>query len=195
MKGSKALSVLAVLSALSAGGAAHAIPVTNVVDPADTPIVLGSTPSPCPVGFTCTTSSLSFVHDITGNGFSVGDTITSATVAIQLTDGNGEEQYTYTIGLTQIENAKNVPSSTTETFSLTADSLADLQADGKIGITITITDANNDLSFNFADSTLTAEVRKTELRSDVAAVPVPSTMLLFGTGLTAFGWRFRRRGI
>lgn len=52
---------------------ANAIPITDFVDPTNTTIVLGAVPTPCPAGFTCTTSALSFVHDITDDGFVLGD--------------------------------------------------------------------------------------------------------------------------
>ncbi len=134
------------------------------------------------------------MHNITDNGFALADVIDSATVAIHLTDENGSEGYTYTIGLGQTETAVNVPSSSTDTYTLTAGSLADLQADGMISVTITITSANNNNSFNFADSTLTAEVTKFgEVRPNQNEIPEPSILLLLGAGVAAFGWRSRRR--
>ena len=193
MQGRRALLAAAVLSALWATAPAHAVPITDFVNPADTSIILGSTPTPCPAGFTCGTSFLSFVHDITDDGFSVGDTITSATVAIHLTDDNGSEDYTYLIGVGQTESASNVPTNSTDTYTLSVGSLADLQDDGKIDIKITITSANNNLSINFADSTLTAQVTP-QGRVGTTDVPAPATPLLLATGLTMFGWRFRRRG-
>ena len=182
--GTKALVGLAVLSALWAATPAGAIPITDTINPADTLITFGSTPSPCPAGFTCTTSALSFVHDITDNGFALGDTIISATVAIHLTDTGGSESYQFSIGLApQTFSSVNVPggAGSTDIVTFTAPSLADLQVDGKIGIKVSSTDG----AFSFADSLLTAQVTK--------VVPEPSTLLLFGAGLAAFGWRVRRR--
>jgi hypothetical protein len=194
MTGPKASFAVAVLSALWAATPASAVPITDFVDPADTTITVGSTPSPCPAGFTCTTSALSFVHDITDSGFVVGlDSITSATVAIHLTDENGSEDYTYTIGVGQIETASNVPTNSTDVYTLTVGSLADLQADGMISVTITITSANNNNSFNFADSLLTAEVTRGEFVPEQNETPEPGTLLLLGAGVAAFGWRSRRR--
>jgi PEP-CTERM motif len=193
-RSTQALFGAAVLSTLWAATPASATPISDFVDPADTTITLGSTPSPCPADFTCTTSSLSFVHNILDNGFALADIIDSATVAIHLTDENGSESYTYTIGLGQVETAVNVPTSSTDIYTLTAPSLADLQADGMISVKITITSANNNNSFNFADSTLVAQVTKFDgFTPSQNEIPVPSTLLLLGAGVAAFGWRSRRR--
>lgn len=184
--GTKALIGVAVLSALWAATPADAIPITDTVNPADTLITLGSTPTPCPADFTCTTSALSFVHDITDNGFSLADTIASATVAIHLTDGGGGmnlETFLYDIGAQTFAciSGNCVPNSgRTDTVAFDIGSLADLQADGKISIKVSSTSG----SFSFADSVLTAQVTQ---------IPEPSTLLLLGAGLAAFGWRFRRR--
>ena len=57
----------------------------DVINPADTLIAYGSTPSPCPPAFVCATSALTFVHDISDSGYAPGvDMITSATIAIRL---------------------------------------------------------------------------------------------------------------
>jgi hypothetical protein len=193
-RSTRALFGAAVLSALLAATPASAIPITDFVNPADTTITLGSTPSPCPANFTCTTSALSFVHNLVGNGFALADIIDSATVSIHLTDEGGSEGYTYTIGLGQTETATNVATNSTDIYTLTAGSLADLQADGMISVKITITSANNNNSFNFADSTLTAQVTKFDgVTPSQNEIPVPSTLLLLGAGVAAFGWRSRRR--
>lgn len=183
--GTKALFGVAVLSALWAATPASANPITDTVDPTDTTIAFGSTPS-CPAGFTCsTTSALSFVHDITNNGFNDGDIITSATVAIHLTDSTGSEDYTFTIG-SQTFSSKNVPGGgggSTDVITFDVSSLADLELDGKIDITVSSTSGN----FIFADSTLTAQVTSSVRNPDaVAVVPEPATLALFGLGFLGF---------
>src|SRR6476646_8021678 len=100
-----------VLSAVLLLGAAFAvpavaIPITDVVNPSDTTISFGSTPS-CPSGFTCSSGSLSFVHDITDNGFTLGSVITSATLGIHLTDEGGSEGYTFNVGAAQTFSSVN----------------------------------------------------------------------------------------
>ena len=192
--GTKALFGVAVLSALWAAAPASAIPITDTVNPTDTTITVGITPSPCPSGsgFTCTLSALSFVHDITDNGFSLLDTIVSATVAITLSDSGSSEDYTFTFGSgAHIFADKNISGDETTIITLNAAALADLQADGKISVKVGSTDGD----FLFADSLLTAQVTKFVSNGPLPTnrVPEPSTLLLLGAGLAAFGWRIRRR--
>jgi len=195
MKGMKiALRVLfgvAAVSTLWAATPAAAITISDSIDPTDTLITSGITPSSCPSGFTCITSALSFVHDITDNGFVVGDAITTATIAIHLTEqvvtGANNETYRYDIGTvpqTFTCGAGNcVPNGgVTGIITLSAASLADLAADGKISVTVTSLNGN----FLFADSLLVAD-------PPTNGVPEPSTLLLFGAGLAGLGSRFRRR--
>jgi PEP-CTERM motif len=192
----KSSIAIALLSALWVASPAGAVPITDTVDPADTTITSGSTPAPCPIGFSCSPSALSFIHDITDNGFIVGsDIISSATLYIHLTDpaGGGAESYTFSIGSAQTVNSNNVPSGgggSIDTITFTVPSLADLQLDGKIGVEVTSTSG----SFMFADSLLTVQVG-TNSAFEIAQneVPVPSTLLLLGAGLATFGWRSRRQ--
>lgn len=191
----RALFGVAILSALCAATPASAIAIIDVVDPnPDILIAPGVSPSPCPTGFTCIANNLSFVHDITDDGFALVDIINSASVTIHLTDTGGNETYQYTIGLGQTETESNVATDTVDIYTLTVSSLADLQLDGMISITITHTGGNGNsdpTSFSFADSTLTAQVTKADPPTN--GVPEPSTLLLFGAGLAGVGWRFGRR--
>ena len=170
----RALFAVAVLSALCTATSASAGVIIDTYDPADTTLTFGGTPS-----------TLSFVFDITNDGFNSGDIINSATVDIHLMDSTGSEKYTFMIGDSQTFS-KNVPGGgggSTETITLDAVSLADLQADGQIGITITSTKG----SFIFADSTLTAQVDSPGIGPEVvAAAPEPATLALFGLGLLGF---------
>ena len=179
--GTKALFGVALLSALWAATPASAIPITDTVDPSPDITITTTTPT-------------SFVHDITDNGFVVGDTITGATVAIHLVDesGGGSEDYTFVIGTSgQTFSDTNVPSGgggETSIITFTIGSIADLALDGKITIQVTSTDG----SFLFADSLLTAQVTKRDV-TPPGQVPEPSTLLLLGAAFAAFGWRVRRR--
>jgi hypothetical protein len=166
---------------------AIAVPITDVVNPSDTTIAAGSTPTPCPAGFTCTSGALSFVHDITDNGFTLGSTITSATLAIHLTDlGGGSESYRFDVGATQTFSSVNVPGGgSTDTFALTGASLADLALDGKITVVVNGLSGN----FEFADSTLTAQVTP----GPSVTVPEPGSLALLSVALAAFGTTRRRK--
>ena len=174
----KSLFGLAVLSALCAATPVSAMPITDTVNPADTTITFGTTPSPCPAGFTCDSGALTFVHDITDNGFTVGDTITSATIDIHLTEqvvtGVNNETYRYDIGAQTFSCVSGNCVSNggiTDHIALTS-SLTDLATDGMISITVRSLSGN----FLFADSVLTAQV-----------VPVPSTLVLLAAGFIGFG--------
>lgn len=181
----------------------HAGPITDTVDPANVFVSFGATPAPCPAGMTCGSGSLSFVHDITNDGFVLGDIISSASIAIRLaelvTTGVNNETFSFTVGPQTPDpclHGNCVPNpGHLEIISLTAAALADLSLDGKIDVTIQASSGG----FYFADSTLTAEVSPgirvltenspTEPRS--ASVPVPSTLLLLGGGMMALGLRTR----
>jgi hypothetical protein len=180
----------------------HAGPIIDVVNPTDVFVSFGATPT-CPAGMTCGSGTLTFVHDITDNGFQIGDIIGSAHIDIRLAEliatGANLETYRYSFATQAPEECLNgncVPNpGVLDTISLVA-GLPDLAADGKISITLSALSG----SFYFASSQLTVEfspaiqvLTETE-PSDLqtAAVPVPSTLLLLGAGLMALRSRLRR---
>jgi PEP-CTERM motif-containing protein len=195
----RALLGVAVLSGLWAATPAYAVPISDTVDPDPSILItFTGTPTPCPSPFTCSVANLSWVHDITDNGFSVLDTIISASLVVHLTDTGGSEKYTYTIGLGQTQSEMNVGATETDTVILTAPSITDL-LDGTIGVTLTHTGAPGSspaTSFSYADSTLTVEVTKFVALPDPEperTVPVPSSLFLLGVGLAILVGRSRRR--
>jgi hypothetical protein len=191
-----AFVAVALVAGLCAATPASAIVMTDTVNPTpDITLNFGAIPTPCPAGFTCTTNTLSFVHDITDSGFIVGDDVTGAAVVIDLTDitvtGPNNEQYILSVGAQTITCAAGncVPNvGVTETITLNAASLADLEADGMINVTISITGQTGTTGFLFAQSALTAEVEPAQN----GAVPEPSTMVLLGLGLLGFAASRRR---
>lgn len=193
----RAFVAAAVLFGLGAAGPVKAIPISDTIDPSpDILISFTAAPTPCPSGFTCSVANLSWVHDITDNGFALGDTIDSATLVVHLTDTGGSETYSYTIGIGQTETHLNVGASQFDTHVLSVSSLADLQLDGTISITITHTGAPGSsprTPFSFADATLTAEVTEFAVVNPNRELPVPGTLFLFGIGLAIFAGRSRRR--
>ena len=180
----------------------HAGPIVDVVDPVNVFVSSDATPA-CPSAeWTCGVGTLTFVHDITDDGFQIGDIIGSAHIDIRLAElvatGANLETYRYTLGSQTLECLQGncVPDpGVLDTISLVA-GLPDLADDGKISITLSALSG----SFYFASSELTAEVSRTiQVLTEIepsdprtAAVPVPSTLLLLGAGLMALRFRLRR---
>ena len=143
-------------------------------------------------------SSYAYQHNITDDGFTVGDTITSATLYVTVSDAGGSETYQYEIGLGASETTvfSNAPNNREDQIVLGVQSLGDLQADGIIDVLIRITDdSNNQEGLYFVSSRLVAQVDAPVLT--VAQVPEPSTLglmacaFLIGAGPWARG-EFRR---
>jgi hypothetical protein len=187
----KAVAVaLGLVAAAGIATTVHASPITDVVNPADTYIEAGTTPSPCPAGFECGAGWLRFTHDITDGGFAPGDTITGATLAIQLTEwwttGVNHETYAYDFASQTVSclHGNCVPNSgVLDNIVLNAGSLTDLATDGILRITISSLSGG----FYFAQSVLTAEISPREEVAALRSVPVPATLVLLGAGLAALG--------
>src|SRR5687768_11675358 len=98
-----------VAAVLLGGGQALALPITDTwADPSgDILLDLSNSDQPIPG----VRSSYGYQHDITDDGFSVGDTITSATLFVSLRDVGGSESYVYEIGMdpSQTTILSNVP--------------------------------------------------------------------------------------
>jgi hypothetical protein len=130
-----------------------------------------------------------FTHNILDNGFIVGiDSVISAQLAIRLTDATGNEDYEFLVDAGQtllFTNVKNntvdTADGTTQTFLLSSTSLADLNADGLLSVTVK--SLNNGDNFYFASSVLDATVTR---GGNGAAIPEPTTVALLGLGLLGF---------
>ena len=187
MKLPRTLCSAAIFSIFCVAIPVKAVPITDSIDPADTAITSGSTLSPCPLGFTCSPGALSFVHDITADGFVVGvDTITAATLAIHLTDarGGGHENYEVDVGSGQTfaSNVPSGPGGSVDTFALTSASIADLNDDGKMNVVVRSLSG----SFSFADSLLTANDLPQRLSE-------PASLALLGIAFGGLGFGARRK--
>jgi hypothetical protein len=129
-----------------------------------------------------------YQHDITDDGFAIGDTITSATLYLSVRDAGGSENYQYEIGLgpTQTNFFSNVPNNRIDEILLEAPSLGDLQTDGVIDVVIRITaDSNNQEGLYFVSSSLTAQVDFTRVPS--AQISEPWSLALTALGLLIVG--------
>lgn len=169
------------LALLSAWGTAAAIPITDFIDAN-------------PDRTIATTSPYTFTHDITDglDGYVVGvDTITSALLSIHLIDdlSKGRETFSFLIGsegASQVFDGSNLNNGAAGAFYdiVLATALSDLAADGRLDVTLSAQTG----SYEFADSTLTAEITRGESVSSItlpaiAELPEPASLSLLGIGL------------
>ena len=140
-------------------------------------------------------AAYAFQHDITDDGFTIGDIVDSATLIVTVRDSGGSEAYRYEIGIgpTQVNaflNASN-PANTDE-ISLLAPSLADLQSDGIIDVVMRLTgDLSTQEGLYFIGSLLVADLHRNSAQPN--PLPEPTTLALLGVVLANLGYRLRKR--
>ena len=187
----KALWGIGIASTFLIAAPAYAVPVTDTwTDPAGD-ILLDLSNSDQPIAGV--KSFYEYQHNITNDGFTIGDTITSAKLYVSVSDSGGSETYQYEIGLgpTQTTIFSNVPNDRVDAILLGAFSLADLQLDGIIDVVIRITDdSNNQEGLYFVSSSLVAQVNGNGTQP--TQLPEPGTLAVVALGLAGLGWRSRR---
>jgi hypothetical protein len=176
---------------------ANAGPITvnpDVINSAGITLTVGTTPA-CPADFVCDTSFISYVHDITDNGFTIGDKINSAILNIFLTDLGGSEIVRIAVALGQTLTVMNTDDSSTQTLVLDADSIADLEADGLISVTVGVQQHGGPTSsFVFDHSELTVFTENTgDQNVNANALPEPAPLALLGLGLAGLAWSRRKK--
>lgn len=130
-----------------------------------------------------------YTHDLSDHGYTSGTTYTYGKLVIRLTDMNGNETGSITVGDQSVatgniaNNTRDVGPSAGNLFEIILNSgnLADLSADGELLVSIGRSTGN----FYFAGSTLTLEERK-------ADVPEPLSIALLGAGAVGFCLNRRR---
>lgn len=183
----KIISGIAAAVVVSAAAPASAITITDTWNDPAGEVLLDLDDVPLPG-----VDTYAYLHDITDDGFNIGDTISSAILSVTVRDAGGSETYQYEIaGGAQTSFFSNVPSSRTDQITLSALSLSDLQSDGLLDVLIRITgDSNQQEGLYFVSSSLAVET--TSGFPQISQVPEPATLTLIGSGIL-LGWRCRRR--
>jgi hypothetical protein len=197
---------IAVALALGLGlaSSAQAAPIswTHTYDPTDVTIRDPGAVCTSTVAIVGDCISLSYVHDITTDGFVPGvasdDQITDGIIEFfgRDDDDTPAEKFKFTLELGMFTSGA-VDIDEVFQFSLDLSSgplatiLASLQSDGKLNVTIT--QQNGD--FIFEKSIFTAlGTRETTEPLDPIATPEPTSMVLLGTGIAALAFRRYRKG-
>lgn len=196
-----ALATAGVLAVLATPALAIPVPVT-VVDTFTAPNLT----TPCPTtptgdgtrlcsNRTSTTFAHSFVDELAGFGFGIGDILSavSATISLRFWDNNGlDEAFVIrfdgpAVASFNVNNVANGGAATISTRNKTfaAGELAAL-LDGALNGTVT----RSSDALVFMDSTVTVDLTVNQV---VQAIPAPAGMGLLGAGLVAAGLMTRRR--
>ena len=179
-----------------AGGVANAVPIFDIVDPAQDIEVSVLNPE------------YTFFHDLT-DGIAPDlfvpaiDIIDSATISINFTDDGGSETIEITIGALTPSVINNIGAS--RNYSAVIPSIFDLQLDGKLMVLLSTESRPSGVgNFFFADSTLTAQVIRGNPNSFTGGgiitgdgiegqqVPEPATFAMLSLGLAGLGFVRRK---
>jgi len=132
----------------------------------------------------------SWTHDITDDGFSIGDTVNSASIAFELTDDKDKyrsEWALITINVFDFQDGGLFEIDTGELdLTVGASGVASLNADGTLFVSITSTWGD----FWLGDVTLSADVTAAP-----ASVSEPGTLALLGLGLAGLGFIRRKANV
>jgi hypothetical protein len=189
---------------LGFASSAQAVPIswTHTYDPTDVTIRDPGAACTSTVAIVGDCISLSYVHDITTDGFvpgvASGDQITDGIIEFFGRDDDDApaEKFKFTLELGMFTSGA-VDIDEVFQFSLDLSSgplatiLASLQSDGKLNVTI----EQQAGDFIFEQSIFTAlGTRETTEPLDPIATPEPTSMVLLGTGIAALAFRRYRKG-